>query len=59
MVNGTAGWGNDPLARHDERRYKHPWSRSKSLWLLLGMMVFVGLLTVAGIHLVNLSFIWF
>lgn len=55
-MNRTAGLGDDSYT--SDRRYRHPWSRSKSLMFLVGMLAFSALLTLGGIHVVNLTIVW-
>ena len=59
MVNGTAGWGDDRSVAHQEvRSYRHPWSRTKSIVLLVGMVLVSALLVFGGVQLVNLALGW-
>lgn len=58
MVNRTAGLGGDSLTNDGTRRYQEPWSRTKSLVFLVGMLLFAAALTFGGIHVVNLTIVW-
>lgn len=58
MVNRTAGMGGDSLANDGARRYQQPWSRTKSLVFLVGMLLTAAALTLGGIHVVNLTIVW-
>lgn len=58
MVNRSAGLGGDSLADDGNRRYQQPWSRTRSLVFLVGMLLTAAALTLGGIHVVNLTIVW-
>ena len=58
MVNRTAGMGGKSFASEGTRRYQEPWSRTKSLVFLVGMLLSAAGLTLGGIHVVNLTIVW-
>ena len=58
MVNRPAGLGGDSVAGDGIRRYREPWSRTKSLVFLVGMLLAAAGLTLGGIHVVNLTIVW-
>lgn len=58
MVNRMVGLGGDRYAGEGTRQYQHPWSRTRSLIFLVGMVVLAALLTLGGIHFVNIAIAW-
>jgi len=58
MVNQAAGLGGESSANDGTRRYHEPWSRTKSLVFLVGMLLTAAALTFGGIHVVNLTIVW-
>lgn len=58
MVNRTAGMGGDAFVSEGIRRYPKPWSRARTVALLLGMFLVSALLAVGGIHIIQLTIVW-
>ena len=58
MVNQAAGLRGDSATNDGTRRYHEPWSRTKSLVFLVGMLLTEAALTLGGIHVVTLTIVW-
>ena len=58
MVDRAADLGGDSPAKEGTGSYREPWSRTKSLLTLAGMVLAAAVLTLGGILLVRLTIVW-